>query len=66
MRPSGESLEKDLRRLINWYSQESGSDTPDFILADYLIGCLNLFNRTMVEREKWYGREVGNREAKAL
>lgn len=48
----------ELEQLINRYSKESGSDTPDFILAEYLQGCLDNFNKTLVRREKWYGREI--------
>ena len=39
---------------------ENGSDTPDFILAAYLMDCISSFDLTMKKREKWYGREVGN------
>lgn len=47
---------KELERLINKYSMENGSDTPDFILADYLVACLDAFDATVKAREKWYGR----------
>jgi len=49
---------QELRDLINKQSLENSSDTPDFILAEYLNGCLELFNQTMVKREKWYGRKL--------
>lgn len=45
-----------LTNLINEYSLENGSNTPDYILANYLMGCLNLFNVTVDAREEWYGR----------
>jgi hypothetical protein len=47
---------KELEDLINEHSLEGGSDTPDFILAEYLVGCLENFEKTMEKREKWYGR----------
>lgn len=50
------SLEMRLRELLNTYSQENASDTPDFILAEYLMGCLDSFNQAVRAREKWYGR----------
>ena len=50
------NFQKELEFLINKYSLESGSDTPDFILAEYLNGCLVNFNQTLKVREKWYGR----------
>ena len=48
---------KELKELINRYSMENGSDTPDFILAQFLINCLNSFDCATESREKWYGRE---------
>lgn len=33
---------------------ENGSDTPDFILAEFLANCLASFDETVVKREKWY------------
>ena len=49
---------KALEELINYHSRENGSDTPDFILAEYLFGCLENFDKTLQAREKWYGRNV--------
>lgn len=48
---------KELRELINKHSKENGSNTPDFVLAQYLISCLENFDFVIKEREKWYGRE---------
>ncbi len=53
--PSTFALE--LEATINRYSQENGSNTPDFILAQYLLGCLSAWNEGVQAREKWYGRE---------
>ena len=50
-------FETELSRLINKYSMESGSSTPDFILARYLSGCLKAFNDTVRIREQWYNRK---------
>lgn len=47
---------KKLQSLINEVSKENGSDTPDFILAEYLNDCLVAFDRAVVARERWYGR----------
>lgn len=52
-------FEKDLTGLINRYSMEQLSSTPDFILAKYLVGCLAAFNVATTTRAKWYGREAG-------
>lgn len=32
---------EELEILINKYCLENGSNTPDFLLADYLMDCLN-------------------------
>lgn len=54
-----ETFRTDLQHLINRYSLENGSNTPDFILANYLCDCIASFNRIIQEREKWYGRDQG-------
>lgn len=46
----------ELTALINKYSIENNSDTTDFILAEYLVNCLDSFNKGIVAREAWYGR----------
>jgi len=33
---------------------ENASDTPDFILAQYLSDCLAAFDKAVRERERWY------------
>jgi hypothetical protein len=48
-------FEQELSSLINRYSQENASDTPDFILAQYLLGCLETFSKTVQARDTWYG-----------
>ena len=49
-------FEKRLRDLLNSMSAENESDTPDFILAEYLANCLASFNSAVDKREGWYGR----------
>lgn len=46
----------ELTALLNRYSMENASDTPDFILAEYLAGCLTNWNAYTSKREAWYGR----------
>ncbi len=41
---------KELRNLINRCSLENDSNTPDYALADYLCGCLNVYNQTIRSR----------------
>ena len=52
-----DTFERELESLINRYSQENASNTPDFILARYLLGCLNTWNAAIHRRETWYGRD---------
>lgn len=47
---------KELEDLINRYSLENESDTPDFILAQHLKRTLDLLAVTITRREVWYGR----------
>lgn len=48
---------KELEDLINRHSLEQESDTPDFILAHFLLSCLQAWNTSTVQREVWYGRD---------
>lgn len=54
---------KELECLINRCSLENGSDTPDFILAEYLVGCLEIFDQTSRARDSWHGFMPFRREA---
>jgi hypothetical protein len=47
-----ESFRKALAGLINKHSLEIGSNTPDYVLADYLIGCLQAFENAVKARGK--------------
>jgi len=51
-------FETELAALINKFSKENGSNTPDWILAEYLQRCLDNFNYTSRAREKWYGKSL--------
>ena len=53
-----QKIEEELRSVINRYSVENASNTPDFILAKYLMGCLDAFNMAVQQRETWYGRDA--------
>lgn len=47
-------FKSDLQKLINRHSLENRSNTPDFILAEYLVDCLHSFELATQERERWY------------
>ena len=50
-------FETELSNLINKHSMENRSNTPDFILAQYLLGCLVAFEVATRRCEEWQGRE---------
>jgi hypothetical protein len=54
--PAQEAFRQDLQAVLNKHSRENGSDTPDFLLADYLIECLQALDRAIRNRSGWYGR----------
>jgi hypothetical protein len=47
----------ELEKLLNRYSQENHSDTPDFILTAFIRGCLESFNSATRRRDDWYKRD---------
>lgn len=48
-------LREEIAVAINRVSAENGSNTPDFILADYLVKCLAAFDSAANARDAWYG-----------
>lgn len=56
------SFERELAEVINRHSMENGSDTPDFLLAEYLLSCIESYNRAVRCRERWYGRKAKEEE----
>lgn len=48
-------LNTEIRSVLNKHCAENGSNTPDFILADYLLACLDAFEMASNRRERWYG-----------
>lgn len=49
------NLKNEIKNLLNNCSRENESNTPDFILAEYLIGCLNNFETAIGSRDGWHG-----------
>ena len=49
-------LEHELTSLLNYHSVEGHSGTPDFILAKYMLACLEAYTEAVKAREVWYGR----------
>lgn len=52
----------ELTELINRHSQENGSGTPDFILAEFLRNCLIAFDKATNERSIWYSEKTKKEE----
>jgi hypothetical protein len=52
-----DEFRKDVETLLNRHSKENGSNTPDFILSNFLSGCLEMFDQAVNGRETWYGRK---------
>lgn len=50
---------KELEALLNRHSIENDSNTPDFILAEYLRQCLAAWNLAVAAREEWFDRKPG-------
>jgi hypothetical protein len=56
--PENSEFQEELSSLLNKHSQENASGTPDFILADYLVGCLAVFNKTIGARAQYRGERI--------
>ena len=46
-----EELIREISAVCNKHSLENRSDTRDFLLAEFMLGCLNVYENT-VRREK--------------
>jgi hypothetical protein len=51
-----EDLRKKIQAALNSVSAENNSNTPDFILAEYLTDCLVAYDKAVTTRARWYGR----------
>lgn len=51
-----EPLYDEIRSILNKHSRENRSNTPDFILANFLMDCLSSFELSVNERERWHGK----------
>lgn len=59
--PKMDTFEGELTGLINKYSLESLSNTPDFILAFYLKDCLLAWQNAQTRRTAWYTKKIENK-----
>ena len=51
------NFRKELTELVNEYHMEKYSNTPDFLLAEFLENVLMAFDISVNNREKHYGRK---------
>ena len=49
-----EKFRTEVRELVNRLSIDGECNTPDFILADYLVNCLQNFDETTKLRDVWH------------
>jgi len=53
-----DQFECDLAAAVNRCSRENVSNTPDFILAEFMERCLQAFEAASKRREDWYGQHL--------
>ena len=49
-------LARELAEVLNRYSRENVANTPDFLLAEYMLDALAAAEKLIVARDGWYGR----------
>lgn len=47
-----EEFVRDIAKVINRHSYENRSNTPDFVLAAYMVGCLTVYENTVNKRDE--------------
>jgi hypothetical protein len=52
---SERTFRSDIENAINYHSREQESNTPDFVLAEYLTNCLEAFDRATKQRDIFFG-----------
>jgi hypothetical protein len=60
--PDYNRFKRQLETVINCLSMENNSNTPDFVLANYLVDCLTAFDEvvtTNTEKKNGDGRKIG-------
>lgn len=51
-----DELVREIASVCNRYSVENRSNTPDFLLAEFMLGCLNVYENTVNARADWHTR----------
>ena len=55
-----------LGQLVNSYSKENDSDTPDILIANYLNSCLVNYGETVKARDAWFGVDMWSNDKLAI
>jgi hypothetical protein len=53
--PGTPNFRAELEKLLNRFSMENGSNTPDFVLAGFLWNCLVAYDAAVVQRDQHLG-----------
>lgn len=58
-----DKVHEEFRSVVNRSSIDAALNTPDYILADYLVECLKMYEKTTSDRDAWWGLklEVGGK-----
>jgi len=51
------TFEEELRTLINCHCLENASNSPDFILAEFILDSLDAFDSATKRRDEFYGED---------
>lgn len=56
-----ENIIDELSSLVNRYSLENESNTPDFILAQFLRDAMKAYGAALTLRDRWFGIDPWNK-----
>jgi len=48
------TFERELTVLMNQHGIDTETNTPDYILAEYLTACLTHYSEVTKKRDKWF------------
>lgn len=51
------NFREELTAILNQNSMENRSNTPDYILANFMMNCLEAFDKSVDDRERHYNRK---------
>lgn len=51
-------FKEELETLLNCHSIDSETETPDFILAQFLIDTIDAYSKVRDQTDRWKGREA--------